>query len=78
MAVKAYVLINSSAAATRAALEKLRSSQRVQSADAVTGPYDIIAIVEAEDMDALGQVITREIHTIEGVERTLACVMMNI
>ncbi len=78
MAVTAYVLITSSAAATKSALEKLKASQFVQVAHAVTGPYDIIATVVAEDIDALGRVITQEIHTIDGVERTLACIVMDI
>jgi DNA-binding Lrp family transcriptional regulator len=78
MAVKSYCLITATAKESKNVLERLRASGIVQSAEAVTGPYDIIAIIGAEDMDALGQLITREIHSIEGVDRTLTCVVMSL
>lgn len=78
MTVTAYVLITVTAKEVKNALEKLRASQMVQSAQAITGPYDIIATVEAEDMDILGRKITQEVQSIEGVDRTLTCVVMNL
>ncbi len=78
MAVKGYVLINTTAKGAKHVLDALQYSRAVESAEAVTGPYDIIAIVQAENVDALGRVIAREIQNITGVEKTLTCVVMHI
>ncbi len=74
----AYVLITAGARQAKGLLERLRASKGIRSADAVAGPYDIIAVVEAETMNALGETITREIHNIDGVERTLTCIVLDI
>ncbi len=47
-------------------------------AHAVTGPYDIIAFVEAADVDALGRVVLSKIRTIGGVTKTLTCVTIEV
>jgi DNA-binding Lrp family transcriptional regulator len=44
----------------------------------VTGPYDIIAFVEAADIDALGRVVLSKIRTISGVTKTLTCVAIEV
>ena len=78
MALTAYVLVTTTAKEVQSTLDRLRSSNNVRSADAVTGPYDIIATVQAENMDALGGLVTKEIHNIEGVERTLTCIVLDL
>jgi len=78
MALTAYVLVTTTAKEVQSTLDRLRSSNNVRPADAVTGPYDIIATVQAENMDALGGLVTKEIHNIEGVERTLTCIVLDL
>ena len=51
----------------------LRALPGVQTVDAVTGPYDIIAVVEAPDLNAVGDLVTSQIHTISGIGRTVTC-----
>ena len=46
---KAYILIETAVGTSRDAADALRSLQGVQTLDAVTGPYDIIAVVGAPD-----------------------------
>jgi DNA-binding Lrp family transcriptional regulator len=53
-------------------------ASEVKSAVVVTGPYDVIALIEAPDLQALGRVITERIQTIEGVERTLTSLVTGI
>jgi DNA-binding Lrp family transcriptional regulator len=72
------VLISTTAKEAKTALQKLRDAKTIRSAEAITGPYDIVAVVEAEDVDALGRLVTQEIHSIEGVERTLSCIVMKL
>ena len=54
--------------------DQLRSVKGVQSADLVTGPYDVIAVLEAPDMRVIGSLVEQHIHTISGVNRTVTCV----
>jgi DNA-binding Lrp family transcriptional regulator len=45
----------------------------VGSAVAVTGPYDLIAIVEAASIDDLGRMVVSGIQGVKGITRTLTC-----
>jgi len=51
---------------------------RVISVDAVTGPYDAIALLEGDDLDRLGTAITDGIQQVDGVERTTACLVVKL
>ena len=73
MATKAYILIETSVGKSRGVADTLRALQGVQSVDAVTGPYDIIAVVAAPDLNAVGDLVTSAIHTINGIVRTVTC-----
>ena len=70
MAIKAYVLINTAVGKSSSVLRSLNQAKGIREADAVTGEIDIIAIVEAEDLNGIGDVVTRNIHTVDGVQRT--------
>lgn len=80
--VKAYVLIETSAGKAKGvkkALSKLKASpSTVVSLDAITGPYDFVAVVEAPSLDAVGRLVTDGIGTIDGVTRTTTCVAVAI
>jgi DNA-binding Lrp family transcriptional regulator len=44
--------------------------------DAVTGPYDSIAVVNAPDLTTVGDLVTSQIHVIDGIVRTITCLSM--
>lgn len=46
---------------------------RLLSADVVTGPFDLIVLVEAEDLDVLARWVTERIQAIDGAQRTITC-----
>jgi DNA-binding Lrp family transcriptional regulator len=46
--------------------------------DAVTGPYDFIAVLEGPSLDAIGQLVTESIGVVDGVTRTTTCVAISI
>ena len=73
MATKAYILVETSVGKSRDVASALRALEGVQNVDAVTGPYDIIAVVGAPDLNAVGDLVTSEIHTINGIVRTVTC-----
>lgn len=81
--MKAYVLIETAAGKTKAVksgLTKLKDSSKssVSNLDAVTGPYDFIAVVVGPNIDAIGRLVTDGIGAIDGVTRTTTCVAVSV
>ena len=74
MAVKAYVLIEAHVGKTREVVEAIRSLRGVASVDVVTGPYDAIAVIQAENMNGIGDLIVSMVHATVGVSRTVTCI----
>ena len=46
----------------------------VLSSEGVTGPYDVIALAEAPDLDDLGRLVATQVHAVEGIVRTITCI----
>lgn len=76
--VTAYVLITTEGKNTAKILEKILKIKNVKQASAITGPYDIIAEVEGEDLNSLGAVVLSKIRAIEDVETTLTCIKVDV
>lgn len=74
--VKAYVLITAEAGKASAVVKATKKIAGVKSVDGVTGPYDAIAYVEAENFDYMGNLIVSKIQKINGVIRTLTCIVV--
>jgi DNA-binding Lrp family transcriptional regulator len=73
MTAKAFVLIETSVGKNKEVRAALHKMKGMKSVDTVTGPYDIIAVVEAETLNEIGDIITSNIHGIEGISRTVTC-----
>ncbi len=78
MAAKAFVLIETAVGRNKEVATALEKLAGVKSVDTVTGPYDIIAVVEEDDLNAVGNVVTTKIHPIEGVTRTVTCLSIRV
>ncbi len=76
MTVKAYVLMETLVGTTRDVARSLRQVDDVKAVDIVTGPFDIVALIEGHDMGQIGEIITSKIHAIGGIERTTTCLVM--
>lgn len=74
MAVKAYVLLNTDLGKVEDVVKAVSDIQGVKSADSVTGPYDVIACIEAENYEALMELVPEKIHKVEGITKTLTCI----
>lgn len=74
MAARAYILIETEVGRARDVLADLRAIANVSVADIITGNYDLIALAEADDMAALVDLVTAQVQSIGGVERTITCV----
>ena len=51
---------------------------RVVAVDTVTGPFDVIVQLEADDLDKLGNAITDGLQRAEGVQRTTTCLAVKL
>lgn len=69
----AYVLIKVEPSMAHGVYNQLKNFKSIIQVDAVTGPHDVIAIVESSDVSTLGSFIINKIRTIEGVKDTLTC-----
>ncbi|MBT9175107.1 MAG: hypothetical protein DDT22_00781 [candidate division WS2 bacterium] len=67
--MKAYVLIEAIVGKSGEVAEYVQKLAEVKSADSVIGPYDVVAVVEATDLDTVGSVV-KQIHSISGVYKT--------
>ena len=74
MKTRAFILIETAVGRTREVADSLKGVENITSLDLVTGPHDIITIVEAPDIISIGDLVTREIHTIRGVLKTVTCI----
>jgi len=73
MTATAYVLISVSVGKARQVFEKLQKVHGVQHVDAISGPYDMIATVQAGDFNQIGTLVLDKIQVIEGVTDTITC-----
>ena len=75
--VGAYILIQTAVSAAQVAGE-IAAIDGVESAEDVSGPYDVIVRASAPSMDALGQLVVAKIQTVEGITRTLTCPIVQL
>lgn len=73
MSAKAFILIETAVGKTKGVVSTLSKIEGLKSVDTVTGPYDVIAVIEAENLNDIGNLITGEIHAIAGISRTVTC-----
>ncbi len=76
MAVKAFVLIETAVGKTKDVVAKIRELKAVRSVDPVTGPYDIIAVIETKSLNEIGDLVTGKIHPVPGISRTVNCLVI--
>ena len=73
MTAKAFVLIETAVGKTKEVVASLKQVKGIKSVDTVTGPYDVIAVIEADTLSDIGDLITGKIHAINGISRTVTC-----
>jgi len=76
VSAKAFVLIETEAGKTSEVVTTLRQTEGVKTADSVTGPYDVIVVVEGERLDEIGNIVTEKIQRVPGVSRIITCLAM--
>ena len=72
--VKAYVLIEAKVGSSTRLMNALKENSSVITASRVTGPYDVIAVVQGDDLGRVHDLVTEQIHHLDGVLRTTTSV----
>lgn len=70
----AYILIEALPGKAIELVNIIKGIKGVKTVDLVTGPYDVIAFVEAPDLKSLGEMIVKKIQASGSVARTLTCI----
>ena len=75
--LSAYVLIETQVGKVAHVAQALSDLDGVDSAEDLTGPYDIIARIQAPGLDQLGRLVASRIQAVDGVTRTLTCTVIH-
>jgi len=76
VAAKAFVLIETVVGRNKEVVTTLKKLEGVTTVDIVTGPYDVIATIEGETLNDIGDLVTAKIHPIAGISRTVTCLVI--
>jgi len=76
VAAKAFILIETVVGRNKDVVAALKQLEGVKSVDTVTGPYDVIATIEEETLNDIGELVTAKIHPIASISRTVSCLVM--
>jgi len=76
--VQAYILIQTEVGRAADVAHAIAAIPGVTLAEDVTGPYDVIARVEAPSVDELGQLVIARIQDVKGITRTLTCTVVHV
>jgi DNA-binding Lrp family transcriptional regulator len=76
--VSAYILVQTEVGKASAVTLAIRDIPEVTSAEAVSGPYDVMVKATAPSVDDLGKLVVARVQGIPGITRTLLCVVVNI
>jgi len=76
--VQAYILIQSEVGRARDVAGQIADIPGVVRVDAVTGPYDVVLLCEANTVDELGNLIVSRVQMVPGITRTLTCSVVRL
>ena len=75
--VRCYILIEMVAGNSRNLVNSLQGREVILDVARVTGPYDVIAVLEGQDITEISNIVTETIHTLGGVVRTTTCISLS-
>ncbi|MER7166222.1 Lrp/AsnC ligand binding domain-containing protein [Micromonospora sp. NPDC000207] len=76
--VQAYILIQTEVGRAREVAGLIAGLDGVVRVDAVTGPYDVVVLTEANTVDELGKLIVSKVQMVPGITRTLTCSVVRL
>ncbi len=73
---RAYVLIDAEKGQSSSVVIALSEKPGVLAADVVWGPHDVVAIVEADDIETLIHLVQSDISLIDGITHIDTCLLV--
>ena len=78
MVVRAYILIQTEVGTAQQVKRAVEEISGIVNADSLTGPYDVIAVAEADDVDELGRMVMGQVQLTEGITQTTTMPVFNL
>jgi DNA-binding Lrp family transcriptional regulator len=75
--LSAYVLIETEVGKVAHVAQAITKLDGVQLAEDLAGPYDVIARLQAPGLDELGRLVVSRIQVLDGVTRTVTCMVLH-
>ena len=75
--LSAYVLVETEVGKVAHVAQAITKLDGVQLAEDLAGPYDVIANVQAPTLDELGRLVASQIQVLDGVSRTVTCIVLH-
>ena len=73
---KAYLLIDAEKGQSSSIVIALSQKSGVLAADVIWGPHDVVAVVEADDIEKLMHIIQSDISLIDGIAHVDTCLVV--
>ncbi|WP_100446712.1 Lrp/AsnC ligand binding domain-containing protein [Glycomyces xiaoerkulensis] len=76
--VQAYILVQTEVGTAQEVSGSVSEIEGVVRVDAVTGPYDVVVLTEADTVDDLGEFVVSRVQRVAGITRTLTCSILQL
>ena len=78
MASRAFLLIKTVPGKSNVVVAAIKQlgEEGIKSVGSVTGPYDVIAVIEGENLQEIGELVTGKINSIPGISRVVTCLVI--
>jgi len=77
MTIRAFILIQTEGGKAKEVVSALAQLEGVKSTDQVTGPYDVITVIEGESLIDIGDSINSKIMPIPYISRVVSFMSLN-
>ncbi len=75
--MKAYVLISAQTGEAPEVVQQAKRLAGISEAHITFGPYDAVAVVQAESVKEIGHIVHNRLLPIPGVKNTLTCLAVD-
>jgi len=76
---RAYILVQTEVGrACSSVADEIARISGVVEADNVTGPYDVVVLAEADNLEGLNREVLSRIQAVTGITRTLTCPVVHL
>jgi len=70
---RCFILVETAVGKQVEVKDYLKNLKGVDSVDTVTGPYDIIMLTEAQNLNDIGELVLSRVHEMPQITRTVTC-----